>query len=104
MLVEHLLHGLGEIAQEMPAVGDLRGGGGSLPRPVGVGGRAITCNHLDPRMGLKPLRQGVSGAIREQRHRLPALQVDQHRANRDGQERRGGVKMPCVQVEQGRIR
>ena len=78
MLVEHLLHGLGEIAQEMEPIGDLRGGGGPLTRPVGVGGRTVARDHLDARMGLEPLRQGVGGAIREQRHRLPALQIDQH--------------------------
>jgi hypothetical protein len=31
-------------------------------------------------MGLEPLREGVGSAIREQRHGLPALQVDQYRA------------------------
>ena len=79
MLVEHLLQGLGEIAQEMPAIGDLRGGGRPLTRPIGVGGRAVTRDHLDARMCLEPLRQGVGGAIREQRHGLPALQIDQDR-------------------------
>jgi hypothetical protein len=70
MLVEHLLQGLGEIAQEMPSIGDLRGGRSPLPRPVGVGGRAVACNHLDARMGLEPLRQGLGRPIREQRHGL----------------------------------
>jgi hypothetical protein len=31
MLVEDLLYGLGEMAQEMPTIGDLGGGGGPLP-------------------------------------------------------------------------
>jgi hypothetical protein len=79
MLVEHLLQGLGEIPQEMPPIGNLCGGGGSVSRPVSIGGRAIARNHLDHRMGLQPLRQRVSGAIREQRHGLPTLQIDQHR-------------------------
>lgn len=80
MLMEDLLQGLGEIAEEMKAIGDLGSGGGSLTRPVGVGGRAVARDHLDARMGLEPLRQGGGGAIREQRHGLPALQSDQHRA------------------------
>ena len=80
MLVEHWLQGLGKIAEEMKAIGNLRGGGGPVTRPVGVGGRAVARDHLDSRMGLEPLRQGVGGAIREQRHGLPALQIDQHRS------------------------
>jgi hypothetical protein len=40
MLVEYLLHSLGELAQAMKAVGDLYSGGGRLTRPVCVGGRA----------------------------------------------------------------
>ena len=79
MLVEHLLQGLGEIAEEVKPIGDLRGGGGPLPCPVGIGGRAIARDHLDPRMLPKPLCQGLGRTIREQRHRLPALQIDPHR-------------------------
>jgi hypothetical protein len=79
LLVEPVLQGLGEMAQEMPAIGDLHGGGGRLPRPVGVGRRAVARHHLDARMVSEPLCQGVGGAIREQRHRLPALEVDQDR-------------------------
>jgi hypothetical protein len=79
MLVEYLLQGLGKIAQEMKAIGDLGGGGGSLPRPIGVGSRTVTHDHLDAGMLPAPLRQGVGGAIREQCYGLPALQVDQHR-------------------------
>jgi hypothetical protein len=79
MLLEHLLQGLGEIADEMKAIGDLGSGRGPLPRPVGVGGRAVACDHLDARMGLEPLRQGLGRPIREQRHGLPALQIDQQR-------------------------
>jgi hypothetical protein len=78
MLGKHLLQGLSDIAQEMPAIGDLGGGGGRLTRPVGVGRRAVTRDDLDPRMGLEPLCQGVGGAIREQRHRLPTRQIDEH--------------------------
>jgi hypothetical protein len=41
MLVEHLLQGLNEVAQEMPSIGDLCGVRGSLTRPVGVGSRTL---------------------------------------------------------------
>jgi hypothetical protein len=56
MLLEHLLQGLGEIAEEMNAIGDLGGGRGPVARPVGVGGRAGARDHLDPRMLPEPLR------------------------------------------------
>jgi len=75
MLVEHLLQGLGEIAEEMKPIGDLRGGGGPLTRPVCVGGRAIARDHLDPRMVLEPLRQRVALAVWEERDGLAAFQV-----------------------------
>jgi hypothetical protein len=79
MLMEDLLHGLGEIADEMPAIGDLGSGGGSRPCPGGIGGRTGARAHLDARRGLEPLRPGGGGAVREQRHGLPALEIDQHR-------------------------
>src|SRR5947199_10795980 len=79
MLLEDLLQGLSEMAQEMKAIGVLCSSGGPLTRSVCIGGRAVTRDHLDARMGLEPLRQGVGSAIREQRHGLPALQIDQHR-------------------------
>jgi hypothetical protein len=69
MLVEHLLQGLGEIAQEMKPISNLCSGGGSLPRAVGIvgiGGRAITRDDLHPRMLLEPLRQRVALAVRQQ--------------------------------------
>jgi hypothetical protein len=82
MLMEDLLQGLGEIAQEMEAIGDLGGGGGSMPCPVGVGGRAVARDRLDPRMVLEPLRQRVALAVWEECHGLAAFQVHEDGAIR----------------------
>jgi hypothetical protein len=80
MLGEDLLHGLGAMTQERNAIGDLRGGGGAVPCPVGVGGRAIPRAHLHARVGLEPLRERVALAVREQGDGLAALPVDENRA------------------------
>jgi hypothetical protein len=80
MLMEDLLQGLGEMAQEMQAIGDLGGGGGSMPCPVG--GRAVARDHLAPRMVLEPLRQRVALAVWEERHGLAAFQVHEDGAIR----------------------
>jgi hypothetical protein len=73
MLVEHLLQGLSEVAQEMKAIGDLRGRGGPLPRPIGVGGRAIAGDDLHPRVVPEPLRQRGALTVWEERNGLAAL-------------------------------
>lgn len=75
MLGEHLLHGLGEVAQKRKPLSDLCGGRGALTRAVCIGGRAVTCAHLDPRMGLEPLRSRGTLALWEERDRLVAFQV-----------------------------
>jgi hypothetical protein len=53
-----------------------------LPRALGLGSRAIPCDHLAPWRLLEPLRDGVGGTIREERDRGAALQIDQPRAIR----------------------
>jgi hypothetical protein len=82
MLVEDLLQGLSEVAQEMKAIGDLGGGGGPMTRPVGVGGRTVARDHLDPRMVLEPLRKRGALAVWEERHGLAAFQVHEDGAIR----------------------
>ena len=110
---EHLVQRFPEILHQMKAVGDLGGRGRPLPCAVGIGGRPIACNHLDPRMRPEPLRDSLGRPIWEQRHRLPTLQVHQDGAvglafaqgesvhAKDGGrgERRGGL--PTQQTEQG---
>jgi hypothetical protein len=82
MLAEDLLHGLGEIAQKMKPIGDLRRRGGSLTRSICIGGRAVACDHLDPRVVLEPLRQRGTLAVWEERDRLVAFQVHKDSAIR----------------------
>lgn len=77
---EHLLQRFPQILQEMKAVGDLRGCRSPLPRALGIGGRAITRNDLDSRMLAQPLGQSLGRALRQQRNRVAALQVNQHGA------------------------
>jgi hypothetical protein len=77
MLVEHVLQGLGEIAEEMKPIRNLRRGGGSLPCPISIGGRAIAGDDLDPRMLLEPLRQRGTLAVWQERDGLMAFQVDE---------------------------
>jgi hypothetical protein len=79
---KHLVQGFPEILQQMKAVRDLRGCRGPLPRALGLGSRAIPCDHLAPWRLLEPLRDGVGGTIREERDRGAALQIDQPRAIR----------------------
>ena len=77
---EHLGQRFREILDEMKAVRDLGGRGGPLPRPVSVGARPIPRDHFDPRMRPEPLRQGVGGALGQERHGVVALLVHQDRA------------------------
>jgi hypothetical protein len=77
---KHLVQRFAEILQEMKAVGDLHGSRSSLPCAFGIGGRAIARDDLDPGMRPQPLGQSIGRALREQRDRLAALQIDQHGA------------------------
>ena len=64
-------------------------------------------------MGLEPLRHGVGGAIREQRHGLSAFQIDPHRPRglafpqreivppEDCGSRQRGNRLPAEQTQQG---
>jgi hypothetical protein len=77
---EHLGQRFREILHEMEAVRDLGGRRGPLTRPVSVGARPIPRDHFDPRMLPEPLRQGVGGALWQERHGVVALLVHQDRA------------------------
>ena len=50
--IKHLVEGLGEVLQQMKAIGDLDRGGRSQPRPIRIGSRPIPGDHLDSRMGV----------------------------------------------------
>src|SRR5215472_4190952 len=64
----------------MKAVSDLRGCRSPVPSAFSIGGRAITRDDLDPGMPPQPLGQSLGRALREQRDRIAALQIDQHGA------------------------
>jgi hypothetical protein len=77
---EDLVQGFCEVLEEMKSVGHLEGRGRALMRAIGVGFRPIPRDHLHPWMLSEPVGQGLGGTIREERYRLAALQIDQHRA------------------------
>ena len=79
---EHLGQRFREILDEMEAVRDLGGRRGPLTRPVSVGARPIPRDHFDSRMRPEPVRQGVGGALGQERHGAAALLVPQDRAIR----------------------
>ena len=80
MREEHLVQGFTEILEQMKAVRNLGRSGCSVPCALGIGARAVPGNHLDPRMGLEPLRHGIGRALREEGHGLATLQIHQDRA------------------------
>ena len=49
--------------------------GGTFGRRLGVGGRAVPADHLDPGMGLEPRRHGVRVAVGQQVDDVTAFQV-----------------------------
>jgi hypothetical protein len=82
MCEEHLVQGFPKILEEMKAVGHLGRCGRLVLRALGIGSRAIPCDHLDAWMLPEPLRDGVGSTIREECDRVAALQIDQHGAIR----------------------
>ena len=80
MRLEHVFEGIHKILEQVKAVGDLSGLWRPVASPIGIGSRPIGGNNLHPRMRSEPLGQGVCLPIRQQGHRLPAFQVNQHRA------------------------
>ena len=77
---EDLVQSFSEILQQLKTVRDLGGFGCPLVRAISIGFRPITGDDLHPQMFPEPLGQRLGGAIREERDRLAALQIDQHRA------------------------
>jgi hypothetical protein len=79
MAGEHLVQRFCQVLEQMKTVGDLDRRGCSLVSAIGVSFRAITRDHLHPRMLPEPLGQGLGGTIREEGDRLAALQINQDR-------------------------
>jgi len=78
VLLKYQLHGIGHVAQEMKAIGDLHGVGRTAPCTFGVGTRTVATDHCYAGMGLQPLTQGGRFAIGQQRNRSAAFQVYQY--------------------------
>jgi hypothetical protein len=76
---EDLVQGFPEILQHMKAIRDLGGLGRAVTSAFRIGARAISRNDLHPGVLPQPLRHCLGRAIREERHGLVALQIDQDR-------------------------
>ena len=77
---EYALDGLSQVLQQVPAVRDLHGPGGSLRRRLGVGRRTIPADDFDAGMGLEPRGHGVRVAVGEEVDNVTAFQVHDDRA------------------------
>src|SRR5690348_9700285 len=77
---QNFLQRLSQVAQKMPAIGNLKRLWGSTGGPIGKGGAAITADQFHGRMSLKPDRKGLGGRIGQQIDRKPMLQIDQDRS------------------------
>jgi hypothetical protein len=77
---EHQLQRLGQVLQQVEAVGDLH----RLRRPpacaLGIHAQSVTRDHRNPGVLAQPSRERVRLAIRQQCHRPVAFQVHQHGA------------------------
>ena len=78
MEIEDLGKGFCQVLEQVKAISHLGCRGGPLPRAVGISFRAIAGDDLDPRVGLKPVRQGLRLTVREHGDRLAMFQVNQH--------------------------
>src|SRR5579872_7461569 len=80
MTIDRPLQGVLQVAEQVPAVGDLNGlrraGAGAADVVVG----AVAADDLDLGMLFQPLAQGVSGALGQEVHGAVPLQVAQDRA------------------------
>jgi hypothetical protein len=80
MVVEHLLQGLRQIAQEMKPVGDLRGRRRPGACTLRIRTRPVARNDFNARVLAEPLRQGLRRALGQQGDRLMAFEINQHGA------------------------
>ena len=99
MAAEEVLQRIGQVVDQVPAVGHLDGVGRAVPRPFGIGAAAVAGDDLDAGMRPQPGRQAAAGAIGQEIDGAVPLQVDQDRAV--GQ---ALVDRPVVDAEHGRRR
>jgi hypothetical protein len=72
-----LLHVLGQVVPQVPAVGDLDRLRRGLPGGLGIGAGAAPADHLGSRMVAQPLGEGGGLPIGKQVHRAVGGHVDQ---------------------------
>jgi len=77
--VDHGADGIAEVAQQVPAVGDLDRIRRTLAHAVRVGAGSVARDDLDPGVLTKPSGQGFGLPVGQQVQDLVALQVDQGR-------------------------
>jgi hypothetical protein len=66
MACEHLLDGISEILQQMPAVSDLLSLGSTSADGIAIAGGSVSCHNLDTGMELEPLDNGLCLTARQQ--------------------------------------
>lgn len=81
--------GFAEVVPQVPPVGNLDCVGQSAADGLGVGGRAVSADHLDARMPAQPCFQRVGRAVGKYVDPFMGLGVDHH----------GGVAVPSAQGE-----
>jgi hypothetical protein len=84
-----LLHVLGQVVPQVPAVGDLDRVRCGLPGALGVGASAVPADDLGVRVRSQPGGEGGGLPISQQVHRTVGRHVDQH----------GAVAMTAAQGE-----
>jgi hypothetical protein len=75
-----LLHVLGQVVPQMPAVGDLDRRRCPMPSSIGVGAGPVPADHLGARVLAQPPGEGVGFPVAQQIDRSVGGDVDQHRA------------------------
>ena len=80
VLVGKTLHGITEVAQQMPPVGHLDGIRCALANAVGIGSSTVAGDDLDPGTTAQPPGECRCLAIRQQIDDLVGFQVHQHGA------------------------
>ena len=80
MPIQHPHNRLAQIHVQVEAVGHLhrlRIGGSD---PVGEDHRAVTCHHLDLRLGSQPVSSGITRPLGQNVHYMARLMIDDHGA------------------------
>jgi hypothetical protein len=80
MRCQRAYEGFTQIAQQVPAVSNLRGLGRRSHCGLRINAGPITAHNLDSRMSPQPCRRAVHAAIRQQVDRLAFLKIAENRA------------------------